>query len=109
MKTLKVFFSFLFLLIAVIGFAQTNSETFKVAGECGTCKKKIEKAAKSAGASYAIWNISSKMLTVKYAGTATNKAKIEEAIAGAGYDTPDVKATEEAYKKLDECCQFKRT
>jgi hypothetical protein len=108
MKTLKVIFSVLFLSIATIGFAQTSTENLKVAGECGMCKKKIEKAAKTAGASYAVWNTESKILTVKYAGTATSKAKIEQAIADAGYDTPDVKATDEAYKKLDGCCQYER-
>lgn len=107
MKTLNCFFFFLFILVASIASAQTKSTTFKVSGECGTCKKKIEKAAKSAGASYAVWNTDTKMLTVKYAGAA-NKTKIEEAIAGAGYDTPDVKATEDAYNKLDECCQYER-
>lgn len=109
MKTLKIFFSFLLLSFATISFAQTKTENFKVAGECGMCKKKIEKTAKAAGASYAVWNTDSKMLTVKYASAATSKAKIEEAIAGAGYDTPDVKATSEAYSKLDECCQYERT
>lgn len=107
MKILNSFFFFLFILIATVASAQTKSASFKVAGECGMCKKKIEKAAKSAGASYAVWNTDTKMLTVKYAGTA-NKTKIEEAIAGAGYDTPDVKATEDAYNKLDECCQYER-
>jgi len=108
MKTLKFFFSFVLLFIASYSFAQTKSEQFKVAGECGTCKKKIEKAAKSAGASYALWNTDSKLLTVKYASTSTNKAKIEQAIAEAGYDTPDVKATDDAYNSLDGCCQYER-
>lgn len=108
MKTLKFFFSFFLLTIATISFAQAKTEKLKVAGECGMCKKKIEKAAKSAGASYALWNADSKMLTVKYAGTSTNKTKIESAIAAAGYDTPDVKATDEAYKSLDECCRYER-
>lgn len=109
MKTLNIIFSFIFLSISVIGFSQTTTSTFKVAGECGTCKKKIETAAKEAGASYALWNKDSKSLTVKFASTSTNKAKIEQSIAAAGYDTPDVKATDEAYKSLDECCQYART
>lgn len=109
MKTLKPLFSLILIVIATIGSAQPKTSTFKVAGECGMCKKKIEKAAKDAGASYAVWNKDSKVLTVKYASTSTNKAKIEGAIAGAGYDTPDVKASEEAYKTLDECCQYERT
>lgn len=109
MKTLKLVFSLLFLSFATISFAQTKTEKFAVSGECGTCKKKIEKAARTAGATSAVWNTDTKMLTVKYSGTATNKAKIETAIAGAGYDTPDVRATDEAYKKLDDCCQYQRT
>jgi periplasmic mercuric ion binding protein len=109
MKTLKVLFSFLLLSFATISFAQTKTESFKVAGECGMCKKKIEKAATTAGASFAEWNTESKMLTVNFASTSANKAKIEEAIASAGYDTPGVKATDEAYKGLAECCQYERT
>jgi hypothetical protein len=109
MKTLKLIFSVLFLSLATICLAQTKTETLKVSGECGTCKKKIEKAAKTAGASYADWNVNSKVLTVKYASASTDKAKIEQAIADAGYDTPDVRATDEAYHKLDECCQYERT
>lgn len=108
MKTLQIFFSFLLLSIATISFAQTKTEALKVSGECGTCKKKIEKAAKTAGASYAEWNTESKVLTVKY-GDNTNKLKIEQAVAGVGYDTPDVKATDAAYNKLDGCCQYERT
>lgn len=110
MKTLQIlFFSFLFISLATTSFAQTKTEKFNVSGECGSCKKKIEKAAKSAGATYAVWNVDSKELTVKYSSTASNKAKIEQAIAGAGYDTPDYKATEEAYNKLDACCQYERS
>ena len=86
MKTLKFFFSFLFLSFSLFCLAQTKTEKFNVAGECGTCKKKIEKAAKSAGATYAVWNTDSKALVVKYASTSTNKAKIEQAIAAAGGD-----------------------
>lgn len=108
MKTLVLILSVIFLSTSSV-FAQTKTASFKVAGECGTCKKKIEKAAKTAGASYALWNVDTKMLTVKYANTATDKTKIEEAIAGAGYDTPNMKATDEAYKSLDECCQYQRT
>ena len=110
MKTLKIFFlSFLFFSFSTIVLAQTKSETFKVAGECGMCKKKIEKAAKSAGASYAVWNVDSKELTIKYNSSSSNTAKIQQAIAGVGYDTPNYKATDAAYKSLDECCQYERT
>jgi mercuric ion binding protein len=107
MKSLLL--SFLLILFASIGFAQTKTETLKVAGECGSCKKKIESAAKKAGASYAVWDVDSKELTIKYNSTSTNAAKIEKSIAAVGYDTPNFKATDEAYNKLDKCCQYERT
>ena len=89
-------------------FAQLKTEKIKVAGECGTCKKKIETAAKSAGATYASWSADTKQLSVKYNAKTSNTAKIEQAVAKAGYDTPDYKATDAAYKKLDACCQYER-
>jgi copper chaperone CopZ len=100
--------SLVFIAIASFGFAQTKSETLKVSGECSSCKKKIESAAKKAGATYAVWDVDSKELTIKYNSTSTNNAKIQKAIAAVGYDTPDFKATQEAYSKLDKCCQYDR-
>src|SRR3954462_2913692 len=109
MKTLKIFSIILLTTcLANLSFGQDKTETFKVAGECGTCKKKIEKSAKTAGASYALWDHKTKELTVKYESTSTNAAKIQQAIAKTGYDTPGFKATDEAYNKLDACCQYDR-
>lgn len=109
MKTLKISLLFsLFIFIAQLSFAQTSKkESFKVAGECGMCKKKIETAAKNAGASYAVWNADTKIMTVKYSSS-TSSAKIHQAIANAGYDTQNIKATEEDYNKLHECCKYER-
>jgi periplasmic mercuric ion binding protein len=110
MKTFKIFcLSFLFIGLSTAVIAQTKTEKIKVSGECGMCKSKIEKAAKSAGASYALWDVDSKELTVKYKSTSTNTAKIEKAVAGVGYDTKNVKASEEAYNKLHECCKYERS
>ena len=109
MKTLKsFFFSFLLISLSTVAFAQAKTEKIKVAGECGMCKSKIEKAAKSAGASYALWNADSKVLTVKYSNSASNTAKIEKAVAAVGYDTEHVKASEEAYNGLHSCCKYDR-
>jgi periplasmic mercuric ion binding protein len=111
MKTLRIFSMTVSLaLIACMGFSQdTKTETLKISGECGMCKKKIEKAAKDAGATYAIWSVDTKVLTVKYNSVTTNTAKIEQKIAGVGYDTPNVKATDEAYNALHACCKYERS
>ena len=110
MKTLKLFLlSFLFVFTAQLVSGQSlKKETFKVNGECGMCKKKIENAAKNAGARYAAWDEDSKQLTVKYKSNAANTAKIQQAVADAGYDTEDIKASEDAYNKLDDCCKYER-
>ena len=110
MKTLKIFSTVLICCaIATSSFAQkTKTETFKVSGNCGMCEAKIEKAAKSAGASYASWNKDTKVITVKYNSTSSNLAKIQQSIADAGYDNAGAKATNEAYNKLHACCQYDR-
>lgn len=110
MKTLKIFsFIALFLASAMLSFGQkTTTENIPVSGNCGMCKAKIEKAAKSSGAKEATWDADKKVLTVKYNSSSTNAAKIQQAIAAVGYDTRDVKATDEAYNKLHGCCQYDR-
>ena len=109
MKTLQtILLSFSFVLCSTVSFAQEKTEKIAVSGECGMCKSKIEKAAKTAGASFASWDVDAKELTVKYASGATNAAKIEQAVAAVGYDTKNVKATDEAYSKLHSCCKYER-
>ncbi len=96
-------------LIAFPVFSQsvTQNETIKVWGNCGMCKKKIEKAAKSAGATTAAWSEETKELKVAFALN-TNSAKIQAAIAKVGYDTQDVTADDAAYNNLPGCCQYDR-
>lgn len=110
MKTLKIFSILAICLsISVAGFSQAKrTDSLKVAGECGMCKKKIEKAAKEAGASYAFWNKDTKVLVITYNSSSTNTAKIQQKIAGVGYDTPDYRADDAAYDKLDDCCKYER-
>jgi copper chaperone CopZ len=96
-----------FLTFNILAFAQAPTK-IKVSGNCGMCKKHIEKAAKDAGATNASWDKVTKLLTVSFDESKTNTDKIETAIAGAGYDTEHKEASQEAYKKLDECCQYDR-
>ena len=110
MKTLRIlslcslFFSFAFFANA----QSSKTETIAVSGNCGMCKSSIEKAARSAGATKANWNKDSKMLTVSYKTSGSSSAKIQQAIAAVGYDTKDVKATDEAYDNLHACCKYDR-
>ena len=96
--------------VASISFGQkSKTETFKVSGNCGMCKSKIEKAAKEAGASYASWDVEKKEITIKYNSASTNTAKVQNQIAAVGYDNAGAKATTEAYNKLHGCCKYDRT
>jgi len=108
MKMLKIFFVAAICISSVAAYAQkTRTESFTVAGECGTCKKKIEKAARDAGATYAAWDMHSKILKLSY-NAGTEVSTIQQRIADAGYDTPKFKATDAAYNSLDKCCQYDR-
>lgn len=111
MKSLSISLTLLFsLLISQFGVAQSTvkKETIKVWGNCGMCKKNIEKAAKSAGATAASWNEDSKQLKLTYSLSKTSGDKIQQAIADAGYDTQDKTAPDEAYNNLHGCCQYDR-
>jgi len=111
MKTFKVSLLFILSIFAAkFSFAQDSlsKETIKVWGNCGTCKKHIEKAAKSAGAVTANWNQDSKQLKVSFDPAKTSSITIQQAIAKAGYDTQDFKGDDKAYGNLDGCCQYER-
>ncbi len=109
MKTFKLILSAIFFLaFSYTVTAQEKTEKFKVSGNCGMCKNKIEKAAKAAGATYALWDEDSKELEVKFESSSTNAAKIQQKIAETGYDNAGFKATNEAYDKLHGCCKYDR-
>lgn len=44
----------------------SKTETFKVYGNCGMCKKRIEKATTGEGITKADWNVDSKIMTVTF-------------------------------------------
>ena len=85
-----------------------KSETIKVYGNCSQCRSHIQKAAKAAGATDAKWNVDTKMLIVSFDVSKTSSKKIQNSIAAAGYDTQDATASDAAYQKLDDCCQYDR-
>jgi periplasmic mercuric ion binding protein len=98
----------LFISINVFAQQQLKKETIKVWGNCGMCKAKIEKAAKKAGAKTALWNEETKELKVSYTAAKTSNQKIQQEVAGVGYDTQDVIASDKVYNNLHGCCQYER-
>ncbi len=113
MKTLSFITSFIIVITtAFTTHAQKTvalqKENIKVWGECGMCKKKIEKAAIDAGAATASWNEDNKVLIVGWNAGKANALKVQQAVAAAGYDTQAVPATAEAYNNLPGCCHYQR-
>lgn len=95
-------------LFAAISHAQSvKTETIKVSGNCGMCKKRIETAIKSDVQS-AVWNADNKQLVVTYDPAKTNAIKIQEKIAAVGHDTEKKKADDKVYNKLPGCCHYDR-
>ncbi len=103
-------------LLVVMGFStislfaqSTKTEKFEVAGNCGMCKTRIEKAAKSVdGVSSADWDQETKMIAVVYNSEESDVHKIHQAIAKTGHDTKMHKAPDGVYDTLPGCCKYDR-
>ena len=86
-----------------------KKESFKVWGECGMCKTKIDKAVNSIeGIKYARWNLATKQINVKFDIDKTSIDSIQKTLALVGYDTEKFKATDEDYNNLHKCCKYDR-
>ncbi len=82
--------------------------TFGVSGNCGMCKDRIEKAAKSVkGVTTAVWDVKTKKIEVEYLGSLASIEIIQKAIAKAGHDTGKYKADNKTYQGLPECCLYR--
>ena len=86
----------------------SKTDTFKVYGNCGMCKKRIEKATAGEGITKADWNVDTKLMTVTYNPSKITGEAIQKKIAAAGHDTEKQKATDGVYNKLPGCCQYDR-
>jgi len=107
----------LIVMIVVFGFsaqAQTKKNknlkyTTEVNGNCEQCKKRIEKAAYGVpGVKTASWDISSHQLSVILNEEKTSPSDLNKAIAKAGHDTKEAKATDADYDNLHSCCKYVR-
>lgn len=87
----------------------TSTAQFEVSGNCGMCKKTIEKAAKAvAGVTTADWDVETHQFNIAFDPAKISVDKVHQAIAAAGYDTDMVRGDEAAYSNLHGCCQYER-
>lgn len=81
----------------------------EVNGNCDMCKKRIEKVALSVkGVKSAIWHADHLDLHLVLDENKCTVEQVHEAVAKVGHDTDKVKATDEAYEKLHNCCMYHR-
>ena len=110
----KSIFPFIFIILSLISYAQESSsknekKSIEVLGNCGMCKKRIEKAAFSVkGVKYASWDNSSGQLRLIYNGLKTDINTIEKQIAAKGHDTEHHITSDKVYDRLPACCQYVR-
>ncbi len=112
MGVLRLMMLFLMFSTALQSYGQVESTvkiTFKVWGNCGMCKTKIEQSAKSVkGVTTVKWSIARKRMTLRYNPQITTPETVQKKIASVGYDTEKYKATDEAYNALHHCCKYDR-
>jgi mercuric ion binding protein len=82
--------------------------TFKVWGNCETCKENIEGSLKKDGITTADWNTETKIMQVSYDTSKINLDAIEKSIASVGYDNVKYKGDDNAYANLAPCCKYER-
>lgn len=81
---------------------------FYVKGNCGSCKTRIEKAAKAAGADSAEWSAEKQTVMLNFDPSKTSSDKILKAIADVGHDNEKYKTSDAVYKNLPGCCLYDR-
>lgn len=115
MKTINAIILLISLTIGINAIAQDKNQTsnlktenFKVAGNCGMCKTRIEKAAKVEGVTKAEWNSEKQLLTVTYNPEKIKIEDIQKKVAAVGHDTDKFKADNSVYDKLPGCCKYER-
>lgn len=85
-----------------------KTETAKIYGNCGMCKKTIETAANVTKTAKVDWNVDTKMASITYDTKKTNPDEILKRIALARYDSDKFLAPDAVYDKLHGCCQYER-
>lgn len=85
-----------------------SDNEFFVKGNCESCKARIEKAAKAAGAKSADWNAEKQTVTLDFDSSKTSADQILKKIAEVGHDNEKYKTTGAVYKNLPGCCLYDR-
>lgn len=108
-----IFFQITFLSIFLINDSNAQilnqkTVTQKVYGNCGMCKKTIEKAANVKGISKAEWDADLAMAKITIDSTKTSVDDVLKRIAAVGYESEKCRVPDDVYDKLQRCCRDDR-
>lgn len=79
-----------------------------VSGSCEMCKERIESAAKAVkGVASAEWDSEEQQLHLNFDTAETSLEAIGKALARAGHDTGQDKASDDVYDALSGCCKYR--
>lgn len=108
MKTFFLFINLFFTgYVAVAQAIPDSTIELRVAGACGMCKSRIEKAAKGKGVSSAVWNAETQLLKLSFNPALTQREQVIDRIVAVGHDTEGRKADDKVYNALPECCLYR--
>ena len=101
----------LFIISTTLLSAQSKKITIEleVSGNCGYCKKRIEKAVDLKSVGHAEWNSDTKKMIITYRADKIELETIKEAILAIGHDVEGKLASDEIYQALPACCQYRGT
>lgn len=88
---------------------KVKTDSLLVEGVCMMCKERIQKHAYGKGVKFAEWNLNNSYLKLVYNTEKASLEDISKRVAKAGHSNNLSKATEEAYGKLPNCCQYHST
>jgi Cu(I)/Ag(I) efflux system membrane fusion protein len=84
-------------------------DMFGVSGSCEMCKDRIEKAAMSVkGVNSAVWDLKTQIISIEFNSMETSVNAVQSAVAKAGHDTEMVKANDNTYAGLPDCCRYRQ-
>jgi len=112
MKRLSYIITTCFVLLSTLSIAQiknAKTETAKVNGNCGMCKRTIEKAGNVKNEVQVVWDADNQRASITYDPEKTTVDTVLKRIAQVGYDNEKYLAPDDVYRNLHDCCQYDRT
>ena len=100
----------LFIISTTLLSAQSKKITIEleVSGNCGYCKKRIEKAVDLKSVGHAEWNSDTKKMIITCRADKIELETIKEAILAIGHDVEGkLAANDEIYQALPACCHHR--